>query len=150
MLWPADCSHKVNGAGSINFIECLKLRPATKEGKPMESTKVLLVGTVMWSCGGFLMFHGTDLLPVWVVWTVGPLCWYLGCAVALVGGVVTLGHFLKSVKERAVERERRDQAILRFKLMNQFAPASVTHEMPSTGDSLTECLMYGLSQGDRL
>ena len=50
------------------------------------------------------MFHGTDLLPVWVVWTVGPLCWYLGCAVALVGGVVTLGHFLKSVKERAVER----------------------------------------------
>ena len=117
----------------------------------MKSTKVLLIGAVMWSCGGFLMFHGSNALPLWVVWTVGPLCWYLGAAVALVGGVVTLGHFLKSVEERAVERERRDQAILRFKLMsNQVAPASVTHEMPSTGDSLTECLMYGLSQGDRL
>ena len=105
----------------------------------------------MWSGGGFLMFHGTDLLPLWVVWTVGPLCWYLGGAVALVGGVVTLSHFLTVVRERAVERERRDKAILRFKLMsNQFAPASVTHEISSTGDSLTECLMYGLSQGDRL
>ncbi len=117
----------------------------------MKSTKVLLTGTGMWSCGGFLMFHGTDLLPLWVVWTVGPLCWYLGAAVTLVGGVVTFGHFLKAVKERAVDRERREQTMLRFQLRsNQVAHASVTHEMPSTGDSLVECLMYGLSQGDRL
>ena len=117
----------------------------------MKSTKVLFIGLAMWSWGGFLMFHGLSVLPLWIVWTVGPLCWYLGAAVAMAGAVVTLRYFLKTVEDRAVERERRDQAILRFKLMsNQVAPARVTHAVTSTGDSLTECLMYGLSQGDRL
>jgi hypothetical protein len=101
----------------------------------MKSTKVLFVGAAMWSWGGYLMFHGLDVLPLWVVWTVGPLCWYLGAAVALVGAVVTLGHFLKSVEERAVDKERREVAILRFKKLmpSHVAPAGVTHEIPSMG-----------------
>ena len=101
----------------------------------MKSTKMLFVGVAIWSCGGFLMFHGLNLLPLWVVWTVGPLCWYLGGAVAMAGAIVTLSHFLKAVEDRAVDGERRQVAILRFKKLmpGHVAPAGVIHEIPSMG-----------------
>jgi len=101
----------------------------------MKSTKVLIIGAAMCSWGGFLMFHGLDTLPLWVVWTVGPMCWYLGGAVAMVGAVVTLGHFLMTVEDRAVDRERKQVAILQFKKLmpGQVAPAGVIREIPSMG-----------------
>jgi hypothetical protein len=150
---PPIATIQSKGARAIKRIEYVKLLSpphAKKAGNAMKSTKVLLVGAAMWSWGGFLMFHGLSMLPLWVVWTVGPLCWYLGAAVALVGAVVTLSHFVRTVEKMAVETERREQAILRFKLSSQFAPASVTHEIPCSADSLIESMMFGLSQGDRL
>jgi hypothetical protein len=106
-----------------------------KRGKAMKSTKVLFVGAAIWSGGGFLTFHGVDALPLWVVWTVGPLCWYLGGALAMVGAVVTLGHFLRAIADRAVDRERKQFAILQFKKLmpGHVAPAGVIHEIPSMG-----------------
>lgn len=99
----------------------------------MSPKKVLLIGSMTLSCGGFLIFHGLDALPLWIVWTVGPLCWYLGSAVMLVGSVVWLQHYLNGAEAKVAERPR--VVTLQFKklLPSYVAPAGVIREIPSMG-----------------
>lgn len=107
----------------------------------MEPKNVFLAGVLMTAWGGFLLFHGLDALPLWVVWTVGPLCWYLGSAIMLVGGSISLHGFLKSrgflepAQNPAGKTAEKQVLILRFKEMMpaNVAPAGVIHEIPPMG-----------------
>ena len=92
---------------------------------------------VIWGWGGFLLFHGLDALPLWLVWTLGPLCWYLGCAVMLVASSMTIHQYLAArSKKRAVAPDLSCAGALRFKkvIPGNGAPAGVTREIPPMGE----------------
>jgi hypothetical protein len=101
----------------------------------MKAKSILLISTVVWALGGFLISHGTDALPLWIVWTIGPLCWYLGSAVMLVAGSVIVYQRLaaKSNKTEATP-ETVHTVVLRFQPTSEDeAPAGITREVPPMG-----------------
>jgi len=68
----------------------------------MKTKTMFVIGAVICGWGAFLVYHGMDALPTWLVWTMGPLCWYLG-------GVVMLAaawKFFTRIKKTAVKPAR--------------------------------------------
>jgi hypothetical protein len=98
----------------------------------MKPKSMLLISTVICACGGLLLFHGLDVLPLWLVWTLGPLCWYLGGAAMLVTGTITTYQYLaKSVA--APETERVELMEFKKLIPRNIAPVGITREIPPMG-----------------
>jgi hypothetical protein len=104
----------------------------------MKPKGILLISTAIWGWGGFLLFHGLDALPLWLVWTMGPLCWYLGCAAMLVAGVMCVHeHFAARRKQTELESHAIRTIVLRFETKpDEGAPAGITREVPPMGGFL--------------
>jgi hypothetical protein len=54
------------------------------------STLSVICGAVMLIAGGVLLFGPYEMFPLWAIWLLGPLLWYLGFAISVVGLAV---HF---------------------------------------------------------
>jgi thiol:disulfide interchange protein len=102
----------------------------------MKPERILLIAVVIWAWGGFLMFHGLAALPLWIVWTMGPLCWYLGSAVMLVAGCVTVVQRSAKKRKETVQESSVQVSVLQFqKLMpGNATPAGMVRELPPIGD----------------
>ena len=59
---------------------------------------LLAIGVVMVAAGGFLLANPFRNEPLWTQWLVGPMLFYLGLPLAIVGAVVHLvkGHTVSS------------------------------------------------------
>lgn len=102
----------------------------------MKARTVLLIGTAACVCGGFLLFPRQNILPLWLVWTLGPLCWYLGSAAMLVGGTIWTYQFLTArLARRTNTSESEKIQVIEFKRLMPFnlAPMGVTREIPPMG-----------------
>jgi hypothetical protein len=102
----------------------------------MKPERILLISAVIWAWGAFLMFHGLDALPLWIVWTMGPLCWYLGCAVMMVASCVIVLQRCGNKKKEVVQEASADHvSVLQFKklMSDNAAPAGVVREIPAMG-----------------
>jgi hypothetical protein len=98
---------------------------------------MFVISTLVCGWGGFLLFHGADALPLWLVWTLGPLCWYLGGAAMLVTGSMTTYHYVaaRSMKKAAAPEPTRVE-LMEFKKLiplNIAAPVGLTREVPPMG-----------------
>ena len=84
-----------------------------------------LSGLLMLVTGGLMMFANSESLPLWAVWFVGPLLWYVGFGVAVSGFAA---HFFMAPK-------RHDDTIrvLQLKRVDTHAPAGVSREIPAMG-----------------
>jgi hypothetical protein len=101
--------------------------------------RIILLGLAMLAFGGTLLFGHVSSLPLWVCWTVGPLCWYLGFA------VTGTGVLLRAMKEfTAAEPETRKapvvvapkhkEPVMMHRLVRvNGGPAGVMHEIPAMG-----------------
>ncbi len=91
-----------------------------------------LSGLLMLAAGGFLVFSPYDLFPLWAIWLVGPLLWYLGGAVT-VGGIAA--HFFAAEPNRkSAETTEEITPILHLeRIGRRNAPAGVEHEIPAMG-----------------
>lgn len=100
----------------------------------MKPKSLLLVSTMVWAWGGFLLFHGLDTLPTWLVWTMGPLCWYLGCAAVLVTSSITVLQYL-TVRSAKVEAEATRVEVMQFQKLvpRHVGPMGITREIPPMG-----------------
>lgn len=104
----------------------------------MSPKRLLLVSTMVLAWGGFLVFHGLDALPLWLVWTMGPLCWYLGCAAMLVTGSMTAYDYLtarSAAKAEAKASESTRIVVMEFRKLIPSCrpPIGVTREIPPMG-----------------
>ncbi|MGA2989890.1 MAG: hypothetical protein ABSD88_05390 [Candidatus Korobacteraceae bacterium] len=101
----------------------------------MKPKSMLLISTVIWGVGGFLIFHGLDALPLWVVWTVGPLCWYLGCAFMLVAAFAAVHqHLAARSRKTELAPDAVRTVVLRFEATPEDeAPAAGAREIPPMG-----------------
>jgi len=102
----------------------------------MKAMTILLTGTAVCACGGLLLFPRLDILPLWLVWTIGPMCWYLGSSAMLVGGSVSTYQFLTARQvRRAGVSEPETIRVMEFKRLMPFnlAPMGVTREIPPMG-----------------
>lgn len=97
----------------------------------MRTYKSIAIGVLMIGTGAFLLFGDSASLPLWFLWTVGPLLWYLGLAVTLVGVMMRL---FGRAPERPAEAEAQSQktSVLRLRKFSR-PPAGVLHEIPSMG-----------------
>ena len=104
----------------------------------MKPKSILLISTAVWGWGGFLLFHGLDTLPLWLVWTMGPLCWYLGCAAMLVAGSMTVyDGFAGRCNKTELQPNVIRTVVLRFETTPEDdAPVGVTREIPPMGGFL--------------
>ena len=90
---------------------------------------VALSGLVMLVAGGLMMFASYDSLPLWMIWFVGPLLWYLGFGVAI-GGFAA--HFFIAAPKRVSEEET--ALVLHLEPVGRRnAPAGVSREIPAMG-----------------
>ena len=106
----------------------------------MRRVDVLGITGVALLLGGLAMFLSEGKwLPLWITWTIGPLCWYLGFAVMLVWGYQQF--FGQAARENVPESDpapaepARRQLVLRPAVDREFgaAPAGLTHEVPAMG-----------------
>jgi hypothetical protein len=105
-------------------------RPLLK-GVAMRTHKSIAVGLLMLGSGAFLLFGDSASLPLWFVWTVGPLLWYLGLALTLVSVMMRLfGRAPERLAE--AEAQSRKMSVLRLRRFSR-PPAGVLHEIPSMG-----------------
>lgn len=91
-----------------------------------------LTGLVMLAAGGFIVYSSPSFLPLWVIWIVGPLLWYLGGAVT-VGGIAA--HFFAAEPNRkSAETSEEVTPILHLeRIGRRNAPVGVKHEIPAMG-----------------
>jgi hypothetical protein len=90
-----------------------------------------MAGVVMLLTGAVTFMGQSSFVPLWIAWTVGPLLWYLGFAVAIVWG------FCRFFGYAAAEETDTTTVMViqprstppRFGL----GPMGVTHEIPSMG-----------------
>ena len=106
----------------------------------MRRVDVLGISGVALLMGGVAMFMSEgSSLPLWITWTVGPLCWYLGFAVMLVWGYQQF--FGQAAPEKTPEPKPAQAAPARRQVNLQPAinqsfgagPAGVIHEIPAMG-----------------
>ncbi len=92
-----------------------------------------LSGLVMLAAGGFIVYSSPDFLPLWVIWLVGPLLWYLGGAVT-VGGIAAHFFAAEPNRKKSVETSEEITPILHLeRIGRRNAPEGVEHEIPSMG-----------------
>lgn len=97
----------------------------------MNHHRSLVVGTIMLGSGAYLLFGDSLNLPLWFIWTVGPLLWYLGFALTVADTIKTIfGHARRKAAE--VDVQHMQASVLRFEKYNR-PPAGVLHEIPSMG-----------------
>ena len=91
-----------------------------------QSTLVLICGAVLLIAGGVLVFGPYQTFPLWAIWLVGPLFWYLGFAVTIVG--LAIRFFV------VPSREAETQVVLRLRhVAPRSAPRGVVREIPAMG-----------------
>ncbi len=92
-----------------------------------------LCGLVMFAAGGFIVYSSPEFLPLWVIWLVGPLFWYLGGAVTVAG--IAAHFFIAAPKrKRSTETSEEVTPILHLERIGRHnAPAGVEHEIPAMG-----------------
>ncbi len=80
---------------------------------------------------GAITFMGQDsFVPLWIAWTVGPLLWYLGFAVAIVWG------FYRFFGRPAEEPETTPVIVVQPRTSRRgfgLGPVGITHEIPAMG-----------------
>jgi len=90
------------------------------------STLSVICGAVMLIAGGVLLFGPYEMFPLWAIWLVGPLLWYLGFAISVVGLAV---HFFV-----VPGREEEKQVVLVLQhVAPRNAPRGVAREIPAMG-----------------
>lgn len=105
----------------------------------MRPSRIILLGLAMLAFGGTLLF-GNVGLPLWLVWTAGPMCWYLGF------GVTGAGVLARAIKEFtapepeaqpvvvAVVPPKRKETVTVHRLVRvNGGPVGVLHEIPAMG-----------------
>ena len=90
-----------------------------------------MAGVVMLLSGAVIFMGQDSFVPLWIAWTVGPLLWYLGFAIAIVWGFCRF--FGQSVA--AEESETTPVIVMQPHPAPQrfLGPVGVTHEIPSMG-----------------
>ena len=92
-----------------------------------------LSGLVMLAAGGFLVYCSPEILPLWAIWLVGPLLWYLGGAVT-VGGIAAHFFIAEPKPKKSAETSEEITPILHLeRIGRRNAPAGITHEIPAMG-----------------
>ena len=102
----------------------------------MKSRSLLLIGTAICTCGGLLIFPRHSVLPLWIVWILGPLCWYLGASAMFIGATGSVYAYLKSRRVPVpAEPESETITVIEFLRFAPFthAPRGVTREIPPMG-----------------
>jgi uncharacterized membrane protein len=86
---------------------------------------LLAAGLTMLVIGGVLVFSPFEAAPVWAIFLVGPLLWYLGFGVIFAG--IAAHFFLPSAEPETT-------VVLKLeKAMRNESPKGVLHEIPSMG-----------------
>ncbi len=91
-----------------------------------------MAGTVLLLTGAITFMGQGSLVPLWVAWTVGPLLWYLGFAMAVVWGFCRF--FVRPVE--AEEHETTPVIVMQPRVLApRFGrgPVGITHEIPAMG-----------------
>jgi len=88
-----------------------------------------LCGLAMLAAGGFMVFSPFDVLPLWVIWLIGPLLWFLGAAVTVAG---IAAHFFIAEPKRAEDEETTPVLHLEH-VGRRNAPAGIVREIPAMG-----------------
>jgi len=91
-----------------------------------QSTLAVLCGAVMLIVGGVLVFGPYEMFPLWAIWLVGPLLWYLGFAISIVG--LAVRFFVVPT------REAETQVVLKLRHVGSHnAPRGLVREIPAMG-----------------
>jgi uncharacterized membrane protein len=86
---------------------------------------LLAAGLTMLVIGGVLVFSPFEAAPVWAIFLVGPLLWYLGFGV-IFAGIAAHFYMPKSEPEHTV--------VMRLTHpVRRESPEGVLHEIPSMG-----------------
>jgi hypothetical protein len=62
---------------------------------------LLLIGVAMVAIGGALFFYPFRNEPIWIEWVIGPILFYMGGPVALVGAAI---HFFGETANTAASK----------------------------------------------
>jgi len=88
-----------------------------------------LSGLAMLVAGGLMMFASYGSLPLWAIWFVGPLLWYLGFGIAI-GGFAA--HFFIAAPRRAQQDDT--MPVLHLEPIGRHnAPSGISREIPAMG-----------------
>ncbi|HVP43907.1 MAG TPA: hypothetical protein VMS96_10770 [Terriglobales bacterium] len=89
-----------------------------------------LTGLVMLAAGVFLVFSPYSMFPLWAIWLVGPLLWYLGAALTVAG---IAAHFFGAPNpKKAAESFAEAKSTPHLERMGlATAPARVESEIPA-------------------
>lgn len=91
-----------------------------------QSTLAIICGAVMLIVGGVLVFGPYESFPLWAMWLVGPLLWYLGFAISIVG--LAIRFFV------VPSREEESQTVLVLQhVAPRNAPRGIVREIPAMG-----------------
>jgi hypothetical protein len=88
------------------------------------STLAVTCAVVMLVVGGVLLFAPYETFPLWAIWLVGPLLWYLAFAVLVVG--LAACFFVEPC------RQEMKQVVLQH-VAQRSAPRGITREIPAMG-----------------
>lgn len=102
----------------------------------MKARSLLLIGAAVCTCGGLLIFPRHAVLPLWIVWVLGPLCWYLGASAMFIGAAGSVYSYLKSRRaETPAEPESETITVIEFLRLAPLgqAPRGITREIPPMG-----------------
>jgi len=86
-------------------------------------------GLTMLVAGGAMVFSPYKTLPLWAIWLLGPLLWYLGFAVT-VAGIAAHFFFAGSRRERG---EHRVPVSRLERIGRAESPEGILGEIPSLG-----------------
>ncbi|MBZ5646828.1 MAG: hypothetical protein LAN37_06345 [Acidobacteriia bacterium] len=90
---------------------------------------VAICGVTMLMAGAAMVFGTYDALPLWAIWIIGPLLWYLGAAVTVAG---IAAHFLIAEPNRA-EKEETMPVLHLEHVGRRNAPVGIVREIPAMG-----------------
>lgn len=96
----------------------------------MRTYKSVAIGSFMLFSGAYLLFGDSAALPLWFVWTIGPLLWYLGLALTLVS--VMMSVVAHAPGKLAHAEAHQETYVLRLRKYSR-TPAGILHEIPSMG-----------------
>ncbi len=102
----------------------------------MRRFKLLLAGLAMAGFGGYLIFANPQLLPLWFIWLTGPILWYVGIAVCIVGaafGLFAPSHCQEEAQPLHDEQSSEAQVLQFHKFAIDTPPARLAREIPAMG-----------------
>lgn len=89
-----------------------------------------MAGVVMLLTGAVIFMGQDAYVPLWIAWTVGPLLWYLGFAIAIVWG------FYRFFGQAAEESDTTEVLVVQPRSTQRnfgSGPVGVVHEIPAMG-----------------